>query len=286
VEASLGTNLKIAGDLMWNMMLTFSYNKNKLVKYNVLASAIRPTYYPGYPLSSRWAYNIHRYTDEGYQVLLGKDGTEEVADSRTTTHLYDTLNGAAGETLEDYNWIYWAGQDTPTTYLGFTNTFTYKGFSLTFKMTGKFGHVVQEPGASSSILDGYKLENAKKILDEGYANQKTYTVMPLFNADNYNVFAANGTYNSYLNSLHVNSIAYLFKGDHIRLNEVYLGYELPNRLLAKSKLVSGVKIYTQAKNLGVIWALNDRHKDPESRMGTFKPMTTFTFGLNFNFNFN
>ena len=292
VEFSLGTNLAIVGDLKWNAILNFSYNKNELVTYKVLSTSIRPIYYAGYPLTSVWAYNIHRYTNEGYQVLIGKDGTESIATQRASTHLYDTIVAAAGDKLEDYNWTYWIGQTTPTTNLGFMNTFTYKGFTFTLKMTGKFGYLFKDrtQGGSGTGVNGYVdgilLDDAKKVWDEGYANQKTYTTVPLFNADNATTFAAGQAYLTYLILLHSYSTAVYYKGDHIRLNEVYLSYELPNRLLAKSKLVSGLKVYAQAKNLGVIWALNGKYKDPESLPGTFKPMTIFTFGLNFNFNFN
>ena len=283
VELSLGTHLKIAGDFRWDGLLTFSYNKNKVVEYNVINTSIRPDYYAGYPVEGIWAFNIHRYTEEGYQVLLGKDGAEEIVVDRATSHFNEVV--PSGVTLEEYNWSYYLGSPIPTHHLGFINSFSFKGITLSFKMTGKFGYFFRGDGDMAERIDGRLLEYAKKVWDEGYGNQTSYTSLPLFNADNAKVFSANRSYNDLFSNTHLNSSACYYRGDHIRLNELYLGYELPDKLLAKSKIVKSVKVYAQAKNLGMVWSLNDLY-DPESLPGSFKPPIIFTLGLNFNFNFN
>ena len=283
VELSLGTKLNIVGDLRWEALLTFSYNKNKVVEYNIINTSIRPSYYPGYPVNGTWAFIINRYTEEGYQVLLGKDGTELIVVDRTSSHFNDVV--PSGETLEDYNWSYYLGSPTPTHNLGFMNSFSFKGITLSFKMTGKFGYYFHDPSNTGGRISGVLLENAKKVWDEGYGNQTSYTSLPLYNADNATVFTASRSYDQYFCNTHFNSSAAYYRGDHIRLNELYLSYDLPNRLLAKSKVVNSVKIYAQGKNLGMVWCLNDLY-DPDSLPGNFKPPKIFTFGLNFNFNFN
>jgi hypothetical protein len=75
------------------------------------------------------------------------------------------------------------------------------------------------------------------------------------------------------------------KGNHIRLNEIYLGYDLPNKLLGNAgKYIHNINFFVQARNMGIIWAANDMKIDPDYLIGTIKPMRTYTFGVKFNIN--
>ena len=40
------------------------------------------------------------------------------------------------------------------------------------------------------------------------------------------------------------------KGDHIRLNEVYWGYDLPEWLLSRQNVFKRINVYVQASDLG------------------------------------
>ena len=72
------------------------------------------------------------------------------------------------------------------------------------------------------------------------------------------------------------------KGDHLRLQEVYLGYELPTKLLDKQRVVKSATIYLQGSNLGLIYS-SKKGFDPDYVYGNIKPMRTFTFGIKVNF---
>lgn len=72
------------------------------------------------------------------------------------------------------------------------------------------------------------------------------------------------------------------KGDHIRLNEIYLGYDLPQRWMAGQGVFSRVNVYARASNLGLIWSANGE-MDPDYTVGSLKPIPTFMFGLKLNF---
>ena len=69
------------------------------------------------------------------------------------------------------------------------------------------------------------------------------------------------------------------KGDHIRLNEVFLGYDLPQSLLSKQGVFSCINVYAQASNLGLIWSANGK-MDPNYPLGS---LPVFTFGLKLGF---
>ena len=72
------------------------------------------------------------------------------------------------------------------------------------------------------------------------------------------------------------------KGDHIRLNEVYLGYDLPDSWLKRQKVFNRINLYAQASNLGLIWSANGK-MDPMYTIGNVKPVPTFTLGLKLGF---
>ncbi|MCD8185698.1 MAG: hypothetical protein LUD68_04350 [Rikenellaceae bacterium] len=70
------------------------------------------------------------------------------------------------------------------------------------------------------------------------------------------------------------------RGIHLRLNEIYLGYELPQNLLRKQNLFRSIDVFAQARNLGIIWSSN-KEMDPDYPISSFKPMAIYTFGLKF-----
>ena len=116
-----------------------------------------------------------------------------------------------------------------------------------------------------------------QIYDEGYASQVSYNGLPLYTDESYKVLSGSSGYGYTSNSNLSSSFAYI-KDDHIRLNEVYLGYDLPERLLAKQGIFNRIHIYARANNLGLIWSANGE-MDPDYTIGNLKPMPTFMFGL-------
>ena len=288
VELSLGSNIRIAGDLRWNGMLNYSFNHNEVKKFNLQTSfpAFNPGYVEGYPVDLLTYLNAVGYTPEGYVILQGKDGTLETIIDYETSHCIEQIMRNEGQTIDENNWAYYLGAATPKSNLSFTNTFTWKGLTLSFMITGRFGYwcLRSDQVYPDSYTNAYfpaRLDKMFEVYDEGYANQDNYVDMPLYNDDNYAGFQAGygymATYNASLN-FKENCI----KGDHIRMNEVYLGYDLPESVLSKQSVFDRVNIYARANNLGLIWSKNGE-MDPDYMIGTMKPMPTFMFGLKLGF---
>ena len=200
------------------------------------------------------------------------------------SHCTDQILRNQGETIDDNNWVYYLGTRTPTGNLSFSSSFTWKGLTLSFMLTGKFGYYVSRNDLASidSNQSHYskQLNKSFEVYDEGYANQNSYTAFPLYNDENYPVFSGWTYRYSYNSSMNFRN-RYI-KGDHIRMSEVYLGYELPKRLLSRQGVFSRVNVYARANNLGLIWSANGE-MDPDYMKGTMKPMPTFMFGLKLGF---
>ena len=77
------------------------------------------------------------------------------------------------------------------------------------------------------------------------------------------------------------STAVVEDASHIRFNELYLGYDLPVK--GGSKFLKSLTVYSQVRNLGLLWKATDTEADPEYRIGTIKPVQTYTFGLRVGF---
>ena len=288
VELSLSSNLLIAGDLRWNGMLNYAFNHNEVKKFDLTTSfpAMNPGFVEDYPVDLICALKPVGYTPEGYVILQGKDGTQDIILDYETSHCTEQILRNEGQTIDDNNWVYYVGSQTPKSNLSFSNTFSWKGLTLSFMLTGRFGYYVYrndlfEAAFTGSAHYSKQLDNSFRVYDEGYANQTDYSALPLYNDDNYVGFQRAWGYTYTYNASIMFEDQYI-KGDHIRLNEIYLGYDLPASVLDRQGVFSRVNLYARASNLGLIWSANGE-MDPDYTVGSLKPLPTFMFGLKLGF---
>lgn len=285
VEITLGSQQKIADKIFWTGNLNFSYNKNIVEKYNVIPIYPGSTgsYIEGRPLGCIYAFNAIGYTPEGLIKLQGKDGTIEIVKDRNTTHNYDVLDKSKGElTPDDNNWRYYYGTTVAPYNMGFTNTFRIYGFTLSFMVTGAFGHKfsrANEYRLSDSFTASSQSKSLANSLSEDYTgeflNQPRYTEQ---NKDLYNT----GYLYLYMGGMYSSTMKMYESANHIRLNEVFAGYDMPKRWFGREQgFIKALNVYVQARNLGMIWSASG--VDPVYAPGNLKPFTTWTFGAKLNF---
>ena len=290
IEFTIGSDLPVAGNLSWSGMLNYSYNHNELKKFGYTGPymPVGPSYVVGHPIGSVGVLKAVGYTQEGYVLLEGKDGTRETIMDYNSSHVMDFVIPREGETFNDSNWAYYLGTLAPTSSLSFSNQFSWKGLTLSFMITGQFGYYVSttsfdsfSPDSRNSAAYSKRLNRALEVYDEGYTNQTSYSELPLYTDSNVDAFRSGETYSATIGAAMYFKSSFV-KGDHIRLNEVFLGYDLPENLLAKQGVFSRVNIYAQASNLGLIWSANGK-MDPDYPVGSLKPIPVFTFGLRLGF---
>ncbi|MCB6971734.1 MULTISPECIES: SusC/RagA family TonB-linked outer membrane protein [Butyricimonas] len=290
VEFSIGSDLSITGDLSWSGILNYSYNHNELKKFGFTGPylAVGNSYVVGRPIGSFTVLKPVGYSPEGYVLLGGKDGSREPILDDESSHMMDFVTPREGQTLGDNNWAYYLGTMEPKSTLSFSNMFTWKGVTLSFMLTGQFGYYVMtsyndsfSPNSRNLAAYSKRLDKAFEVYDKGYANQASYSELPLYNDDNKPNFLSGNGYSSMIqvSTYFRNNF---IKGDYIRLNEVFLGYDLPQSLLSKQGVFSRIHVYAQASNLGLIWSANGK-MDPDYPLGSLKPMPVFTFGVKLGF---
>lgn len=290
VEFSIGSNLPVAGDLKWSGMMNYSYNHNELKKFGYTGPymPVGTPYVVGHPIGSVSVLKPVGYTPEGYVLLEGRDGARETILDYSSSHVMDYVIPREEQTFNDNNWVYYLGPMEPTSSLSFSNQFNWKGVTFSFMITGQFGYYVMNsyydsfsPDRRNLAAYSKHLDKAFEVYDKGYANQASYSELPLYTDGNVEAFRGGLAY-----SATIGAAMYfrnnLMKGDHIRLNEVFLGYDLPQSLLAKQGVFNHINVYAQASNLGLIWSANGK-MDPNYPLGSLKPMPVFTFGLRLGF---
>ncbi len=186
---------------------------------------------------------------------------------------YEDIDGDGIITTADRTVI---GNGYPKGYGGLTNTFSYKGFDLSFMFTFSYGNQIynatrmyasqtqdQRANMVAEVADRWTKENASNTVPawDGYIKNELYS-------------------------------RFVEDGSFLRLKNLTFGYTIPVKLTRKI-FVNKIRVYFSAQNLFVITKYSGY--DPEVSMASSNPMTpgldwgaypksrVYTFGLDFNF---
>ena len=214
-------------------------------------------------------------TEEGEQLGNFWGYVSEGVDPATGDMIYKDLNGDGEITDEGDKQI--IGNANPDFTYGFTNTFSFKGFSLNVFMQG---------------VQGNDVFNASKIDTEGMNDFKSQTseVLNRWKKPGDVTDIPRSTlglkYNSDL------STRFIEDGSYFRVKTITLGYAFPKEMLSKA-YISNARIYLTAENL--FTATNYSGYDPEVNAfggnnlvqgvdyGTYPQARSIIFGVNLSF---
>lgn len=269
VEIAVGSSLQ-SGKFSWSGNLSFAYNKNKITKlFKDNATLASRVYGPasgwefaeGYDAGTLWAFKyggMQEVNGVKQPVIVDKDGKNP----RSMT-AYNT-------SFDSSNYLVDAGTATPPYVLGLNSMFRYGDLSLSFIITGYFGHKFKRTGFNYPTMSRGN-GNINKYYDEvKNGDPNKFAPLPI-----------DGMYPSQYSG-YVGMMDYLYlNAANIRFQEINLTYNLPKRVMNKIGL-GGISIYGQLNDVGVI-TFNGYGQDPFYPMGTEKPRTAYTFGAKINF---
>jgi len=168
------------------------------------------------------------------------------------------------------------GQSIPSLTGGMTNTLSYKGIEFSFQLNYAGGYQIYDNWGHYQMSDG--LYNRTY---NGYASLLDYWQKPGDMVANPKpLWNGNKDSNS-------SSSRFLYDGDHIRLRNIQLGWNLPKNWLNKTGLNS-VNVYVRGVNM-MTWAFDkDLKWDPETDTSGYvdlrvPPLKTLTFGAKLGF---
>ena len=278
IELSLHTDNLTIGGFNWSTQFVFAYNKSKLVSYSAPSpyslndyGKLYATYWIGYKINPVFAYKWAGLDNMG-------DPQVELADKTVTK----TPNVVGSDDM-----VY-KGTTVPVFNGGMTNTFRYKGLSLTLNLVYSLGNVMrrdvndlyqQRMTASSNFASGnasvYFLDRWKKPGDEKITN------IPSYVSDGYVNYSRRST--GYYTYADINVVS----ASYAKFRDITLSYSLPHKFVQMARM-EGISLNVQATNF-MIWKANKDGIDPElhSLQNGYRGMRTskhsFSIGANVSF---
>lgn len=288
-EIQLNGDIIRTKDVSWTSTINFSTQKN-IVLALVDGQDQFPTLNSG-------SYNIRRVGEAlnaiyGYQyqgvnmangnpLYLKANGQIVQGNVATQSYfLYDPANPGvlgAASTLSSTADRKVLGNVLPTYYGGFNNSVTYKSFDLNVFLRFSGGNKIYDRSRADRLNQNF-VNNGTEILGRW---QSVNSPGDGFTPKQYS------SAGSFINLETSAYTRFLEKGDFVRMDNVALGYKIPQNIVNKLQ-VSRIRVYASMQNVFVITGY--KGLDPETNTGGAgvdfngnPQQRTFTFGLNVGF---
>jgi len=282
LEITLNTENIRARDFTWKSSLIYAANTNKVLNLGPSQSffPIAPTgqvspviVKVGLPVGTFWGYSTAGLLTTA-DVYGGKPAPKLAGVSQVTgDRKYVDITGDGAVTTADKHSL---GNAQPKFTASLNNTFTYKGFDLSFFFQGSFGNKI------FNLL--------QQQLEKTTTTQNVSTAL----LDRWDSVARpQGKFPKVVNAPVVQvADTYIEDGTYIRLKNITLGYNLPRDIAAKI-LAKQVRVYASAQNLLTI--THYKGLDPEANFydqnnlqpgidyGVYPNYRSYTVGVNVTF---
>ena len=250
-EFTLNTQNVRTEDFSWSTTFNFSYNKNKITALSNNEDILDPYNIArvGESIGSIFGFDYQGVNAaNGSPIYRRADGSLVQASTQPTGptangyYLYDANNpgtafSAATRTTQlgqaDKKIL---GQTNPKFFGGFGNTVTYKGFDLDVFFRYNFGNSIMNVTRQQLLRMDF-LNNSTEILGR-WQREGDVTNVPRI---------ASGT-GGFINQDNNASTRWVESGNFVRLQNVALGYTLPQRFLGPVN-ISRVRLFVQAQNV-------------------------------------
>lgn len=275
LEFSLTTRNIVSPDFNWTSNINVSLFDQEITKLayqsqaHQLISGVGGNVV-GQSRNGLYSYEFLGLTEDGLPYFTQADGVT------------DLVGGADFQDRDNVtSYLKYSGALEPNKTLGFSNTFSYKSWSLDFMVVASGGNVVRLNPTFSSMYNDTQVFTKEmnnrwmKAGDENITNVPTIIDASVFAADKNRMDVAYNTYNY--------STERVAKGDFVRLKNITLGYEFPE-LFKKNIGVSAFSLKFSVTNPWLIYSdkkLNGQDPEFYQTGGVAMPITRqYTFSLN------
>ncbi len=252
----------------WYTDFLFSVAKDKVTHYDIQAE--KSSYLSladgggVYPIEGKPLFSVYSYRWAG---LDPETGDPQGYVNGEVSKDYAAI--ASSSTVDD---LVYNGPARPTVFGSFRNTFSWRNITLSANITYRLGYYFKRASVNyTTVLRGegghgdYALRWQKK-------GDELYTQVPSMPAVN----------NVNRNNFYANAEQLVEKGDHIRLQDINLSYNLNERLLKQSSLRLA-QVYVYANNAGIIWKRYSGKLDPDYAVAAAPPAFTLAAGIKVEF---
>ena len=286
IEVTLNTRNIVTNDFYWATTLTFSKYKDRWKErtpdwkpnvYEKVDDPIRPIY-------SRIADHILQEGEPapaaqpdllpGQIVIKDLDGyvRDENGNPKVDDNGRFMLLGHGDGIIDDAD-TKLIGTTDPGWMASMTNIIKFKDFDLTFMFNGMFDRIMQDPtemafGISGGGISASGYNALRSVQDRWTPNNPSTTRPSSFYNTGHNYTAGDFFYQ---------------KAWFIRLQNLSLGYTLPKSLIAKTKVLSNVRISASINNLFVITPYDGLDPETDAYAAAYPNARTFSFGIDVTF---
>ncbi|NDV82211.1 SusC/RagA family TonB-linked outer membrane protein [Bacteroides sp. 51] len=268
VEITVGATPVITNDFRWKTSMNYSSNKNTVVELHPDLSSF---VYGEEGFSMNYAMRLKEGGSlgdiYGWKFDRDENGTIKLNDKGLP------LSIGSGNTEK-------VGNSNPDYILGWSNTLSYKRFSLYFLIDARVGGDVLSQTQAELDYRGVSA-NSGKARDKGYieyGGQRFEDIAAFYS----HIGARNSTITEY----------YMYSATNVRLRELSLAYSFPRTMLEKTKVFQSIDLSLIGRNL--FFFHKDAPFDPDTTMSTdnscqgvdvFGMPTTRSIGFNVKFTF-
>ena len=252
-------------DLKWNTCFIFSYGTDQITDYDVNVNTLNYVQagdIGSVPVIGKPLFAVYSYKWAGLDPQTGEPR--------------GFLNGAASA---DYNQIIstvgpsdlvYHGSSRPLYYGALRNTLTWKSISVSASLSYRLGYFFRKESVMYGSVLGANGGHGDFSLRWQTPGDERITNVPSLPS----VSSSNRDY------LYLYSEVLVHKGDHIRLQDVNLSYDLAGLRFIKLPFKQA-QLYLYANNIGLLWKANDAGIDPDYQVGP--PVRTLAAGFKVDF---
>ncbi len=264
-------------DFSWQTTFNFSFNKNEVTEIEQgVESLVTNTnnsgiYKVGAPMAALYSFRWAGLNPFDGSIMVFDQDNNLVTNLEGEPNLSDTISH-----------LIYSGTLVPKWTIGFTNTFTYKRFSLSVQIIANGGHVMRDvlPGVDFNHLDFQQNMDSRVMNFWRKPGDEATAVMPAPLFSN-----PDALYSAMWNSNSNN----VLKADYIRVRNITLGYDIPNDVFGQ-RLFTSARATFQVTN-PFLWVRNSQGINPEisysrgSEMNSLgnPMMPCYMIGLNLTF---
>ncbi|AYL95299.1 SusC/RagA family TonB-linked outer membrane protein [Mucilaginibacter celer] len=240
----------LTGQFKWNTATLFSFVHDAVSRYQTFYSGQQYIQTQGIPVQGRPLYAIYSYKWGGLDHDSGNP--QGYLDGKLSQGYGSIVNA----TTKD-NMIY-NGSARPVFFGAVRNNFSYRNFSLSVSINYKLHYYFRKPSVDyTTVLSGIggNGDYSKRWRKPG---DELITNVP----------SAPDQIDYYREHFYTYSSALVEKGDHIRLQDIQLGYQWGK-----------IFIYGYADNVAMIWKATKSGYDPDYVVSGYLPPRTVSLGL-------
>ncbi|CAN5595648.1 SusC/RagA family TonB-linked outer membrane protein [soil metagenome] len=227
IELLLGGTVLKTGGFVWDASFNMGYNNSKVLSlYEGLQTLRVDQSRPG-------ATFIHQEVGLPYSQIKGYDFKRDASGNI----VYNAQGFAMAGDLKNY------GTGVSPYTLGFNNSFSFKGFNLSFLIDGKFGGYMYS--GTSALAYRFGLAKETLIGREGGVVGAGVTQSGEVNTVK---APAQAYYSNWYSAI---ATPFVYSSDFIKLRQIIFQYSIPNKLLTKLPF-KGISVSIVGRNLAIL----------------------------------